>query len=58
MKNCEPLVSLPRFAIDSKNGLLCFMIKFSSTKKNSYFLRKQIFSSYLFFLLNQCIELM
>lgn len=32
IKNCEPLVSLPRFAIDNKNGLSCFIIKLSSTK--------------------------
>jgi len=30
MKNCEPLVSFPRFAIDSRNSLSWFRIKFSS----------------------------
>lgn len=33
IKNCEPLVSLPLFAIDSRNSLLCFMEKLSSVKK-------------------------
>jgi len=30
MKNCEPFVSLPRFAIDNRNSLSWFRIKFSS----------------------------
>lgn len=30
MKNCEPLVPGPRFAIDSRNGLSCLTVKFSS----------------------------
>lgn len=32
IKNCEPLVSLPRFAMDSRNSLLCFIEKLSSAK--------------------------
>jgi len=30
MKNCEPLVSLPAFAIDTYPGAMCFNLKFSS----------------------------
>jgi hypothetical protein len=31
MKNWDPLVFLPAFAIDKRPGLLCFNLKFSST---------------------------
>ena len=30
MKNCDPLVSLPEFAMESMKGRLCFSLKFSS----------------------------
>ena len=30
MKNCDPLVSFPRFAIDRRNSASCFSMKFSS----------------------------
>lgn len=40
IKNCEPFVSLPRFAIDNKNDLLCFKIKFSSEK---YYCKSHIY---------------
>ena len=30
MKNCEPLVSLPAFAMESWPGLVCLSLKFSS----------------------------
>ena len=30
MKNCEPFVLGPLFAIDSKNGLSCLSLRFSS----------------------------
>lgn len=30
MKNCEPLVSFPRLAMDSRNALSCLRVKFSS----------------------------
>lgn len=33
MKNCEPFVPGPRLAIDKRNGLSCFMVKFSSKFK-------------------------
>ena len=32
MKNWEPLVSLPRLAMDSKKGLSCFRRRFSSER--------------------------
>lgn len=32
MKNCEPLVSFPLFAIDSRNSFSCFIEKLSSGK--------------------------
>lgn len=30
MKNCEPLVSFPRLAIDNRKALSCLRVKFSS----------------------------
>ncbi len=30
MKNCEPLVSFPRLAIDNRKALSCLRMKFSS----------------------------
>lgn len=30
MKNCEPLVSFPRLAIDSRKALSCLRVRFSS----------------------------
>jgi hypothetical protein len=30
MKNCEPFVFGPAFAIERRNGALCFFLKFSS----------------------------
>jgi hypothetical protein len=32
MKNCEPFVFGPEFAIDNRNGTSCFKRKFSSGK--------------------------
>ena len=34
MKNCDPLVSGPAFAMDSMPGRLCFNSKFSSGKRS------------------------
>ena len=34
MKNCEPLVSGPAFAMDSMPGPVCFSLKFSSGKRS------------------------
>lgn len=33
IKNCEPLVSFPLFAIDSRNSLVCFIEKLSSGQR-------------------------
>jgi hypothetical protein len=33
MKNCEPLVFLPAFAMDRSPGLVCLSWKFSSEEK-------------------------
>lgn len=32
MKNCEPLVSFPRLAMDNRKALSCFSVKFSSVR--------------------------
>lgn len=32
MKNCEPLVSFPRLAMDNRNALSCLRVKFSSVR--------------------------
>lgn len=32
MKNCEPLVSFPRLAIDNRKALSCLRVKFSSVE--------------------------
>lgn len=39
MKNCEPLVSFPRLAIDSRNALSCLRVRFSS----SHFCKRPLF---------------
>lgn len=38
MKNCDPLVPLPRFAIDKRNGLSCLTSNDSSAEKNVFLL--------------------
>ena len=35
MKNCEPLVSWPALAIDSRPGVVCFSLKFSAHTQHS-----------------------
>lgn len=43
MKNCEPFVSLPLLAIDSRYSLLCLTAKLSSREKK----KNQVFNAIL-----------
>lgn len=38
MKNCDPLVFFPEFAIDNSPGLVCLTVKFSSSNVSPYIL--------------------
>lgn len=42
MKNWEPLVCFPRFAIDKRNALSCLRIKFSSVWRKHKFVSLQL----------------
>lgn len=35
IKNCDPFVFFPRLAIDNRNGLSCFNVKFSSENEQN-----------------------
>jgi len=43
MKNCEPLVSFPRFAIDNRNSLSWFRMKFSSEHPQQLFIKQLLY---------------
>lgn len=42
MKNCEPLVSFPRLAMDKRKALSCFRVKFSSVRREDITVLKWI----------------
>ena len=50
MKNCEPFVFFPRFAMESRNGLSCFRVKASSARQKKK--TKNHYELILFFLLS------